>query len=193
MTKPLCRPLQRTWQRIGEADSLHMGVFTLQRQEVQTALPNSPPTQTTVTTIEAPDWVNVLAFTPAGLCLLVRQFRFGIWAATLEVPGGTIDEGETPEAAARRELLEETGHQPKHLLALGKIQPNPAVQNNHLHCYLALECQPLPCEKVDPLEEVILETYPASRLAGLVQEGHIQNALVIATLHLGKLSGLVPP
>jgi len=170
-----------------------MGVFTLQRQEVETELPEqSPPTLMTVTTIEAPDWVNVLAFTPAGLCLLVRQFRFGIWAATLEVPGGTIDAGEAPEEAARRELLEETGHQAGRMLALGKIQPNPAVQTNHLHCYLALDCQPLHSGKPDPLEEVMLETYPASKLAHLVQEGHIQNALVLATLHLGKLSGLIP-
>jgi len=146
----------------------------------------------TVTTIEAPDWVNVLAFTSAGLCLLVRQFRFGIWAATLEVPGGTIDLGETPEEAAHRELLEETGHQAGRMLTLGKIQPNPAVQNNHLHCFLALDCQPLHSGKPDPLEEVILETCPASGLCRLVQEGHIQNALVLASLHLGKLSGLMP-
>jgi 8-oxo-dGTP pyrophosphatase MutT (NUDIX family) len=146
----------------------------------------------TVTSIEAPDWVNVLAFTPEGTCLLVRQFRFGVWAPTLEVPGGTIDAGETPEEAAHRELLEETGHRAECLLPLGKIQPNPAVQTNHLHCYLALDCQQIHSGKPDPLEEVSLETYPAAHLPRLVQEGLIQNALVIATLHLGRLSGRMP-
>ena len=169
-----------------------MGVFMLRRQEVRTQLPAHPPAQITVSTIEAPDWVNVLAFTPRGACLLVRQFRFGIWGPTLEVPGGTIDEGETPEEAAHRELLEETGHQAGRMLPLGKIQPNPAVQNNCLHCYLALDCKQVHGGKADPFEEVILETFPASQLPLLVQEGHIQNALVIATLHLGALSGLVP-
>jgi 8-oxo-dGTP pyrophosphatase MutT (NUDIX family) len=173
---------------------MRMGVFTLRRQEVETALPGlSPPTHMTVSTIEAPDWVNVLAFTPEGLCLLVRQFRFGIWAPTLEVPGGTVDSGETPEEAAHRELLEETGHQAGRMLTLGKIQPNPAVQNNHLHCYLALDCHPVHGGRADPLEEVILETFPAAELSRLVQEGCIQNALVLATLHLGRLSGVMPP
>ncbi|MCL2011790.1 MAG: NUDIX hydrolase [Cystobacterineae bacterium] len=172
-----------------------MGVFTLRRQEVKTELPGGshPPAHITVTTIEAPDWVNVLAFNAGGACLLVRQFRFGIWAPTLEVPGGTVDWGETPEEAAHRELLEETGHQAGRMLALGKIQPNPAVQGNHLHCYLALGCQQIHEGRPDPLEEVMLETYAASELARLVQEGHIQNALVLATLHLGKLSGHMPP
>ncbi|MCL2258966.1 MAG: NUDIX hydrolase [Cystobacterineae bacterium] len=188
--------MRRTWQRIGEATSFRMGVFTLQRQEVQTQppdfSPSSPPTHMTVTTIEAPDWVNVLAFSPEGLCLLVRQFRFGVWAPTLEVPGGTIDAGETPQEAAHRELLEETGYKATRMLALGKIHPNPAVQNNHLHCYLALDCQYIHNGKPDPLEEVMLETYPASALGHLVQKGSIQNALAIATLHLGRLSGLMP-
>ena len=89
---------------MGEASATCMGVFTLRRQEVRTQAQDfsssSPPTHLTVSTIEAPDWVNVLAFTKEGLCLLVRQFRFGIWAPTLEVPGGTIDAGETPEEAA---------------------------------------------------------------------------------------------
>jgi 8-oxo-dGTP pyrophosphatase MutT (NUDIX family) len=101
--------------------------------------------------------------------------------------------GETPEEAAHRELLEETGHQAGRMLTLGKIQPNPAVQNNHLHCYLALECRQIHNGNPDSFEEVVLETCPASGLSRLVQEGHIQNALVLATLYLGKLSGEMPP
>src|SRR5262245_51354817 len=55
--------------------------------------------------IEAPDWVNVVAVTKGGDLVLVRQERHGVEAVTLEVPGGAVDPGETPEAAALRELL----------------------------------------------------------------------------------------
>ena len=56
-------------------------------------------------------WVNVVALTQAGEVVLVRQFRPGIGRTILELPGGTTDpEDASPEAAIRRELLEETGY-----------------------------------------------------------------------------------
>jgi ADP-ribose pyrophosphatase len=60
--------------------------------------------------IASADWCNVIAVTPDGKLVLVRQFRFGIEEFSLEIPGGIIDPGETPVAAAVRELREETGY-----------------------------------------------------------------------------------
>ncbi|HMD61926.1 MAG TPA: NUDIX hydrolase, partial [Opitutaceae bacterium] len=59
--------------------------------------------------LHAPDWVNVVAVTPGGELVLVRQFRFGSNSLSLEVPGGVIEAGEDPLAAGVRELSEETG------------------------------------------------------------------------------------
>ena len=58
--------------------------------------------------IDSADWVNVLALDEAGSAVLLRQFRFGSRAFTLEVAGGMVDPGEAPEHAAARELREET-------------------------------------------------------------------------------------
>ena len=55
------------------------------------------------------DWVNIIALTPDQHIVLVRQFRFGINAFSLEIPGGMIDAGEDPIVAGLRELREETG------------------------------------------------------------------------------------
>jgi hypothetical protein len=54
--------------------------------------------------LECPDWVNVVPVTDDGRIVLVRQYRHGIQKTALELPGGVIDDGESPEGAALREL-----------------------------------------------------------------------------------------
>lgn len=61
-------------------------------------------------TIHAPDGVIVLAITEQGEILVIRQYRPALNKWTLELPSGGIDDGETPEQAAARELYEETGY-----------------------------------------------------------------------------------
>lgn len=70
--------------------------------------------------------------------VLVRQWRHGIQRMTTEFPGGVIDSGETPEQAARRELVEETGFIAGKLVHLGSLSPNPALFSNTVHVYAAL-------------------------------------------------------
>src|SRR5436190_24104363 len=52
----------------------------------------------------------VVALTEGDHVVLVREFRPGLEAELLELPGGVVDDGETPAEAAGRELLEETGY-----------------------------------------------------------------------------------
>src|SRR5262245_39801555 len=83
--------------------------------------------------MHAPDWVNVLALTRDGQLVLVRQFRFGIDAFSLEVPGGVMEAGEDPVEAGLRELREETGYTGARARLLGIVHPNPAIQSNRFH------------------------------------------------------------
>ena len=137
------------------------------------------------TRLLCPDWVNVVAFTEAGEVLLVEQFRHGIEASTLEVVGGVCDPGEDPDASGRRELLEETGFVPGRWLSLGSCAPNPAIQNNHCHFFLALACRPVAELDLDPSEELRVWAVPWREVEDLLRRGGIDHALVqVAFLRL---------
>ncbi len=135
------------------------------------------------TRLICPEWVNVVAFTPpaaGGELLLVEQYRHGIDASTLEIVGGVCDPGEDPAVTAQRELREETGHAAHRWVSLGVCAPNPAVQNNHCHLYLALDCERVAELDLDPSEElrVWAATWPEAE--ALLRSGRMEHALVMA-------------
>lgn len=86
--------------------------------------------------MDAPDWVIVIPENNDKF-LMVKQWRHGESALSVEFPGGVIDKGEELEQAARRELEEETGFKAGKLIKLGSVNPNPALFKNHVHFYLA--------------------------------------------------------
>ena len=85
---------------------------------------------------EARDWVIVIPVEGTKF-LMVKQWRHGEGALSIEFPGGVIDDGESPEHGAERELKEETGAKAGKLTKLGCMNPNPALFANHVHIFLA--------------------------------------------------------
>lgn len=140
--------------------------------------------------IEAVDWVNVIALTPDEQVVLIRQYRVGIAKVCLEIPGGMVDPGEDARTAAARELVEETGYTATEWRLLGKVAPNPAIQNNYLHTFLALGATKTDELDLDGSEVVAVTTVPLRDVTELLRSGAIDHALVVAAFgHLAFTLG----
>ena len=133
--------------------------------------------------IDTPDWVNVLAVTTRDEAVLVRQFRFGVWAGSLEIPGGLVDPGEGPLETAARELAEETGYRAADLRLLGWSHPNPALHPNRIHHVLATGCEQVHEGTPEAAEDIAVELVARAALPDLVRAGEITHGLVLAALH----------
>jgi ADP-ribose pyrophosphatase len=134
-----------------------------------------------------PDWVNILPVTKDGRFIMIRQYRVGLNAITLETPGGVIDAGEEPIKTASRELEEETGYVSSKIISLGKFATNPAVQNNYLHTFLALDCYLNPARKnfPDDEEDITVELTTREKLNQYTQNGTFNHALAVLSTTLG--------
>ena len=97
--------------------------------------------------------------------------------------------------AAARELAEETGYVAKRWRRLGRAAPNPAIQNNTLHSFLALDAEPSVAQRLDGGEVIALETLPLAEVHAMLRDGRIDHALVIdAFAHLVfEQAALLPP
>lgn len=137
--------------------------------------------------IENPDWVNIVAVTKDDEVVLIRQFRHGTEEIILEIPGGMVDEGEQPEIAARRELVEETGFEAAEFIYLGKSRPNPAIQNNTIYHFLAKNCERTQETNFDEHENVITKLVPYESVKNLILTGEISHALAIAGFYYSDL------
>lgn len=142
--------------------------------------------------MEAPDWVNVVPLTPEGQVVLVRQYRHGNRRVSLEVPGGMVDPGESPEAAGLRELREETGFVAERMRLLGRVAPNPAIQNNWCYMYLAEGCRPSATPQPEEFERIEVELRPLADIPALIEREEVFHSLVINAFKLLDLQGNLP-
>ncbi len=137
--------------------------------------------------LECPDWANVVALTPENDVVLVRQFRAGTRSITLEIPGGSVEKGESAARAIRRELREETGYAARAWRRIGVVHPNPAIQGNRCSTYLATGCRRVGDLLPDEGEDLAVELVPLRRIPDLVRKGRITHSLVIAAFHFLSL------
>lgn len=134
--------------------------------------------------LQSPDWVNVIAVTPCGQLVLVKQYRFGVEQCSLEIPGGVIDGGEGPLAAGIRELEEETGYVGKKARIIGNVWANPAIMDN-LCSFVLVEEAVLKSEvNWDQDEEIEVTLAPVDQVMEWARNGKIRHSLVVNALFL---------
>ena len=151
-------------------------IFTLHRETAVS--PRTGEARDFVHIASAP-WVNVVPLTPAGEVVLVRQWRHGTKDFTLEIPGGLVDPGEDPGAAAAREVREETGYAGDPPVEIGVVEPNPAILNNVTHTFLIENCARVGELQLDAGEDLEVVTAPLGEIPGLIGAGEIKHSLVI--------------
>lgn len=151
-------------------------IFTLQRYRRASPLSGKVGE---FNTISSANWVNVVALTDEGNVVMIRQYRHGSNEITLEIPGGIIDDGETPEQAGRRELLEETGFAGEDVQVIGVVRPNPALFDNYAYTVLISGVRRVARPTPDEHEEIAVQLYSLKDTEEMVRRGEITHSLVL--------------
>lgn len=174
----------RPWERLGRERVRDCRVFHVDR-----VIARSPRSgaEHDFFCIESADWVNVVPITADEQVVMVRQFRHGSQTLTLEIPGGMIDPDEAPGDAGRRELLEETGYRAGRMIAIGAVNPNPALFGNRVHTFVAPGAERVAAIRNEGAEETVVELVPVAEIPALVRAGAIDHALVLAGLYQWEL------
>jgi 8-oxo-dGTP pyrophosphatase MutT (NUDIX family) len=167
------------WQKVGQSTQFTTPIFALDHARYRHPRRG---TERDFVVINSPDWVNVIAVTPDRCLVLVRQFRYGIDAFSLEIPGGVMDAGEDPVEAGLRELREETGYSGVRARVVGSVHPNPAFQSNRAHFVLVEAVTRSHALEWDADEEIEVLVEPIERVLAMAQNGEITHSLVLNAL-----------
>lgn len=142
-----------------------------------------------------PDWTAVLAVTgqggPGDDVILVEQHRHGLGRASLELPAGVIDPGESPMGAAQRELREETGYTAEAWQPLLALAPEPARATHRGHFFFASGAVRAGAAQPESSEVIEVRRMPLAALSSEIASGHMIHAAHIAAVLWAAKLGLV--
>ncbi len=167
------------WRELAREKVADARIFTVERSDAVSPVDGKPRSFHRIGSV---DWVQILPITAAGEAVLVRQYRHGAQRITIEMPGGLMDPGEDPAAAALRECLEETGYRARVTHPLGVVNPNPALFANRLHCFYATGAVLEGAIQNTGTEVTEVLLVPVTELQDLLVSGEIDHALVVATM-----------
>jgi|YelNatPaOPRAMG01_1025707.scaffolds.fasta_scaffold02358_14 ADP-ribose pyrophosphatase len=130
--------------------------------------------------------VGILPVLEDGRLVLIKQFRYVIGSDLLEIPAGTVEEGESPEKCAARELLEETGYHVGKLTPLTAFYLAPGYSNEFMWLFMATELEagdmkPMPDESIE------VKRIDLDEALQLIRSGEIRDVKTICAILLYAL------
>lgn len=175
----------KSWQKLSSQPVGDYRIFRIRSDRLV-----SPRTQQEhdFVVIDCVNWVNVIAVTPERQLVMIEQYRHGSATVELEIPGGMIDPADaSPQAAAARELREETGYEGQNPRLIGQVFPNPAIMSNTCFTVLFENCRRLHPLSFDHGEDLATRLVPVADIPRLVATGKIRHSLVVVGLYCFEL------
>ena len=117
--------------------------------------------------------------------ILIRQYRYAIGRWIWELPAGTLDPGERPLAAARRECAEEIGLAPGRVRKIGEFYPTPGFCDEVMLYYVCSNLRrPTRAAALDPDEQIEPRSFSLRRARALIARGDIVDMKTVVGLGL---------
>ena len=174
----------RPWKKLSSTIQSDHRIFKVRHDRVINPRTNA---EHEMVVLENPEWVNICAITPKNELVMVEQYRQGSETVELEIPGGLVDEGESPMESGLRELREETGYEGENARVIGALLANPAIMNNQVHTVLVENCARKHELKWDEGEDILVRLVPVADVPGLIGAGKIRHSIIVAALQLFAL------
>jgi 8-oxo-dGTP pyrophosphatase MutT (NUDIX family) len=171
----------RPWQVISSEFVLDHRWFRVRRETVQ--LPTGRVLDDYFVAVRE-DFALVVAITSDDELVLVRQWKQGIRAVTLELPGGIVEDDD-PQQAAARELAEETGYACADLRRIGGGPLDPSKETNRVHLFLGTDARAEREQALDETEEIEVVLLPLAEARAAIARGEIEAPTSIAGIYLG--------
>ena len=124
--------------------------------------------------LEYGDWISVLALDREGHAIVVEEYRHGAAIVAVGTIGGGVEAGESPDAAAVRELREETGYEAEEMIGLGATWANFGNHTNRVHHFLARGCVRVAEQSLDDSEAIAVHTVPLDTLGEHLSQSYHQ-------------------
>jgi ADP-ribose pyrophosphatase len=145
--------------------------------------------QIRVDIIEHRGAVTIIPVDSNGLVWFIRQYRHSIGEELVEFPAGVMEENESPDEAAQRELREEIGMAANSLKLIGEFFLAPGYSTEYMYVFLAEDLHPAPLTQ-DEGEMIEIEKVPVDKALDLAKQGKVRDAKSLASLFFWKTSDL---
>jgi ADP-ribose pyrophosphatase len=129
--------------------------------------------------------VSILPLDEDRTIWFVRQYRHPVGGLLLELPAGTLEDGESPEVCAAREVREEIGMAAERLEEIGAFYLAPGYSTEFMHIFLATGLFEAPLEQ-DDNEYIQVEKYPVEQVYRMAEQGEIKDCKTLAILALAQ-------